>query len=74
MSESFCFPFDPIILQSVTLHMIPFLFVQAYLAMAKGGLVEDHVLILPVEHHQSTAEAPENVLDEIEKYNSMSSL
>jgi len=42
--------------------------VQAYLALAKGALVEDHVLILPVAHHQSTAEAPDGVVEEIEKY------
>lgn len=51
-------------------HLVISVGTHAYLAMAKGGLVEDHVLILPVEHHQSTAEAPENVLDEIEKFKS----
>ncbi|KAK3914063.1 CWF19-like protein 1 [Frankliniella fusca] len=36
--------------------------------LAKGGIVDDHVLILPVTHHQSTAEAPQDLLDEIERF------
>lgn len=27
----------------------------SYLALAKGGLVPDHLLILPIEHFQSTS-------------------
>lgn len=41
-----------------------------YLALAKGGLVEDHILILPIGHHQSTVLAPSEVVEEIEKYKS----
>jgi len=41
---------------------------QCYLALAKGGLTNDHVLILPIGHYQSTVMAPSDVLDEIEKY------
>ena len=36
--------------------------------MAKGGLTPDHVLILPIGHHQSTVVAPIEVVEEIELY------
>lgn len=49
-------------------HLVISIGSHAYLALAKGGLVEDHVLILPVTHHQSSAEAPQELLDEIEKF------
>lgn len=49
-------------------HLVISIGTEAYLAMAKGGLVDDHVLILPVTHHQSTAEAPQSLLDEIERF------
>lgn len=42
--------------------------VQCYLALAKGGLIDEHVLILPIGHHQSTVTSPSDVIDEIEKY------
>jgi hypothetical protein len=42
--------------------------IQSYLALAKGGLVPDHVLILPVGHHQSLSTLPNEVEEEIEKY------
>jgi len=42
--------------------------IQSYLALAKGGMVPDHVLILPVGHHQSLATLPDTVEEEIEKY------
>ena len=41
---------------------------QTYLALAKGGLVDDHILILPIGHYQSSVTAPSEVIDEIEKY------
>jgi len=41
---------------------------QTYMALAKGGLVEDHILILPIGHYQSSVTAPEDVIDEINKY------
>lgn len=49
-------------------HLVISIGTQAYLALAKGGLVEDHALILPVTHHQSTAEASQELLEEIEKF------
>lgn len=44
------------------------LYWQCYLALAKGGLTDEHILILPIGHHQSTVSAPSDVIDEIEKY------
>jgi len=40
---------------------------QAYLALAKGGLTPDHVLILPVTHHQAASQLPPEVLDDVKK-------
>lgn len=47
---------------------IAILIFQTYLALAKGGLVDEHILILPIGHYQSSVTAPEDVLEEIEKY------
>ena len=41
---------------------------QCYIALAKGGLIDEHVLITPIGHHQSTVTSPTDVIDEIEKY------
>lgn len=41
---------------------------EVYLALAKGGLVDEHLLILPVEHHQSLLNLPESVLNEITRF------
>lgn len=40
----------------------------SYLALAKGGVVDDHLLILPIEHFQSTLTLPDNALEEIGKF------
>eukprot|EP00794_Sanderia_malayensis_P016735 gene16735-18431_t len=39
-----------------------------YLALAKGGLTPDHVLICPIHHYNSTVVLPEESLMELEKY------
>lgn len=39
-----------------------------YLALAKGALTCDHVLILPIGHHQSTIEMDQEALEELEKF------
>ena len=36
--------------------------------MAKGGINGDHVLICPIQHHNSTVVAPDDVVMELEKY------
>lgn len=44
------------------------LHLQCYLALAKGGLSDDHVLILPIGHYQSVVELSAEVVEEVEKY------
>ncbi|KAK2568165.1 CWF19-like protein 1 [Acropora cervicornis] len=43
---------------------------HSYVALAKGGLVPDHVLICPIGHFESSVKLSEDVLMEIEKYKS----
>ncbi|KAJ8883083.1 hypothetical protein PR048_014922 [Dryococelus australis] len=52
-------------------HLVISIGEEAYLALAKGGLVPDHLLILPVTHHQSLSDVPEAVTKEIKKYPSI---
>ncbi|KAJ9592078.1 hypothetical protein L9F63_001387, partial [Diploptera punctata] len=53
---------------AVEKHLVISIGTEAYLALAKGGIVPDHVLILPVGHHQSLSDLPEQVEEEINKY------
>ncbi|KAK3754608.1 hypothetical protein QZH41_019970, partial [Actinostola sp. cb2023] len=39
-----------------------------YLALAKGGLVQDHILICPIAHYESSVKLTEETLMEIEKF------
>eukprot|EP00250_Pteridium_aquilinum_P012486 c20756_g3_i1 orf=573-2408(-) len=41
---------------------------HCYCAMAKGGLVDGHVLLLPIEHFPSTLSLPEHTVEELKKY------
>lgn len=52
---------------AVEKHLIISIGSESYLALAKGGMVPDHVLILPVGHHQSLPTLPDAVEEEIEK-------
>lgn len=50
-------------------HLIISIGDHSYLAMAKGGLAEDHLLILPIEHLRSTIEIDnEEVINELNKF------
>ncbi|XP_074661931.1 CWF19-like protein 1 [Tubulanus polymorphus] len=49
-------------------HLVVSVGENVYLALAKGGLVPDHVLILPIGHYQSTVSAPDDVVNEINSY------
>jgi len=49
-------------------HLVISVGLQTYLALAKGGLTPDHVLICPIHHYHSTVVVPEETLMEIEKY------
>lgn len=49
-------------------HLVISIGEHVYLALAKGGLVPDHLLITTITHFQSTSELSKEVIDEIEKF------
>jgi len=49
-------------------HLVVSVGDDSYVALAKGGLVPDHVLICPIGHFESTVKLTEDILMEIEKY------
>jgi len=49
-------------------HLIVSVGELTYVALAKGGLLPDHMLIVPIEHVPSASGMPIPVADEIEKY------
>ncbi|KAM9197030.1 CWF19-like protein 1 isoform 3-T3 [Dugong dugon] len=49
-------------------HLVVSVGTHCYLALAKGGLSDDHVLILPIGHYQSVLELSTEVVEEVEKY------
>lgn len=52
----------------VSKHLVISVGTEIYLALAKGGLVEDHFLILPITHHQSLSILPQDVKEEMNLY------
>ncbi|XP_067915101.1 CWF19-like protein 1 isoform X1 [Heterodontus francisci] len=48
-------------------HLVISIGTHCYIALAKGSLTPDHVLILPIGHHQSVVELPSEVVEEVEK-------
>lgn len=52
----------------VSKHLVISVGTEVYLALAKGGLVEDHFLILPITHHASLSILPESVAKEVKTY------
>ncbi|XP_044518811.1 CWF19-like protein 1 isoform X1 [Gracilinanus agilis] len=51
-------------------HLVVSIGTHCYLALAKGGLSDDHVLILPIGHYQSVVDLSREVIEEVEKYKS----
>ncbi|XP_019880026.1 CWF19-like protein 1 [Aethina tumida] len=49
-------------------HLIINVASNSYLALAKGGMVDEHFLICPIEHYQNSLAQPEDVLQEINMY------
>ncbi|MPC07845.1 CWF19-like protein 1 [Portunus trituberculatus] len=49
-------------------HLVVSVGDHTYLALAKGGLVSEHLLILPITHFQSTPDLDDDCLQEIEKF------
>ncbi|XP_015190727.1 PREDICTED: CWF19-like protein 1 [Polistes dominula] len=52
----------------VSKHLVISVGTEVYVALARGGLVEDHMLISPITHHQSLSVLPINILKEMELY------
>uniref|UniRef100_A0A8B9T3K4 CWF19-like protein 1 n=1 Tax=Anas platyrhynchos TaxID=8839 RepID=A0A8B9T3K4_ANAPL len=51
-------------------HLVVSIGTHCYLALAKGGLLPDHVLILPIGHCQSVVDLSPEVMEEVTKYKS----
>ncbi|XP_078481216.1 CWF19-like protein 1 [Ciona intestinalis] len=49
-------------------HLVASVGELCYVAMAKGGLTSDHALILPIAHHSSSNELPDDTRVEVLKY------
>ncbi|XP_042317504.1 CWF19-like protein 1 [Sceloporus undulatus] len=49
-------------------HLVVSIGTHCYLALAKGGLTPDHVLILPIGHYQSMVELASEVVEEVNQY------
>ncbi|RXN17764.1 CWF19 1 [Labeo rohita] len=51
-------------------HLVISIGTHCYMALAKGGLTPDHVLLLPIGHYQSVVDLASEVVEEMEKYKS----
>ncbi|XP_066985910.1 CWF19-like protein 1 isoform X2 [Macrobrachium rosenbergii] len=51
-------------------HLVVSVGNHSYVALAKGGLVSQHLLILPIAHFQSTSDLDDDCREEIEKFKS----
>lgn len=49
-------------------HLVISIGTHWYMALAKGGLTPDHVLLLPVGHYQAVVDLASDVVEEMEKY------
>jgi len=49
-------------------HLVVSVGEYSYLALPRGGIVPDHVLIMPVEHQQSWVTCPDEVCTEMNRY------
>ncbi|XP_066580749.1 CWF19-like protein 1 [Amia ocellicauda] len=49
-------------------HLVVSIGTHCYMALAKGSLTPDHVLILPIGHYQSVLDLSSEVVEELEKY------
>lgn len=54
--------------QDASKHLVISVGREIYLALARGGVVDDHFLITPVEHHQSLSILPSGVRKELALY------
>ncbi len=51
-------------------HLVVSIGDHAYMALAKGGLTPEHVMILPIAHYASSMDIPEEVEKEVSKFKS----
>ena len=49
-------------------HLVVSVGEHAYLALPKGPLNDNHLLILPIAHHRCALELPEEVAEEIDDF------
>ncbi|KAM4747935.1 CWF19-like protein 1 [Rhinophrynus dorsalis] len=49
-------------------HLVVSIGNHCYVALAKGGLTTDHVLILPIGHYQASVDISSDVVEEVELY------
>ncbi|XP_044265038.1 CWF19-like protein 1 homolog isoform X2 [Tribolium madens] len=54
--------------KSVEKHLIITVANSTYLALAKGGIVDEHFLICPIQHYQNSLGQPPEVTQEIDKF------
>ncbi|XP_047136802.1 CWF19-like protein 1 isoform X1 [Hydra vulgaris] len=54
--------------KDVEKHLVVSVGESTYMAVAKGAINDDHLLILPISHHNSTVVLPGDVRLELEKY------
>ncbi|XP_064384088.1 CWF19-like protein 1 [Halichondria panicea] len=51
-------------------HLVVSIGDHTYLALSKGGMVPEHVLVLPIGHYAASTDAPPEVLEELGKFKS----
>ncbi|XP_028663995.1 CWF19-like protein 1 isoform X1 [Erpetoichthys calabaricus] len=51
-------------------HLVVSIGTHCYMAVAKGSLTPNHVLILPIGHYQSVVDLASEVIEELEEYKS----
>ncbi|CAI9547961.1 unnamed protein product, partial [Staurois parvus] len=49
-------------------HLVVSIGEHCYIALAKGGLMSDHILILPIGHYQAMVDLSSEVVEECDKY------
>ncbi|XP_064384040.1 CWF19-like protein 1 [Halichondria panicea] len=56
--------------KEVEKHLVVSIGDHTYLALSKGGMVPEHVLVLPISHYAASTDAPPEVLEELGKFKS----
>ncbi|XP_064384041.1 CWF19-like protein 1 [Halichondria panicea] len=56
--------------KEVEKHLVVSIGDHTYLALSKGGMVPEHVLVLPIGHYAASTDAPPEVLEELGKFKS----